>query len=84
MGFATSKKAKAGVVVITFVSAWSCSAVHINLFLVLKSGLNGVISLDIVFVPDSNWLANSTNEHSSICVVSLGNCVMAAVIKRSS
>ena len=54
VAFVTSKKANTGVAIkhsFTFVRAWSCSVVHINSFLVLRRGLNGVISSAIVFVP---------------------------------
>ena len=75
VGFATSKMANTGVVVrhsFTFVSAWLCSVVHMNSFLVLSSGLNGAISPAIVFVPDANWLTNPTNKCSYVHVVGLG------------
>ena len=35
------------------------------------------------FVPDVNWLANPTNERSSVRVVGVGNCFIAAVMEES-
>ena len=46
----------------------------------LPTPMNSVIS----FVPDVNWLANPTNERSSVRVVGVGNCFMAAVMEVST
>ena len=87
VGFATSKKANTGAVIkhsFAFSSAWSCSIVHVNSFFVLRRGLNGAINSAVALVPDVNWLANPINERSSVRVVGVGNCFIAAVMEEST
>ena len=69
---------------LSFIRAWSCFFIHVNSFLVLRGGLNDVISSAIVFVLDVSWLTNPTGEHSSVCVVGLENYVIAAVMEGST
>ena len=48
-----------------------------------RRGLNGAINSAIGFLPDVNWLANPTNKRSSVHVVGVGNCFIAAVMEES-
>ena len=86
VGFATSKKANTGAVIkhsFAFSSTWLCFIVTINSFFVLRRRLNGAINLAIAFVPDVKWLANPTNERSSVGVVGVRNYFIAVVLEES-
>ena len=68
VGLFTSKNASIGAVVrdcLVLASAASCSVVHKNSFLVLRSGQRGAKSLVMVLVPDDNWLTNPIKDCNS-------------------